>query len=193
MRTELEVVRQAIVGHSEAQENLFSSDTTKLYGAAFSILRNREDAEDALQDGLLQAYTGLRSFEGRSSFSTWLTRVVINAALMARRKNRAHPEDSLDEILDRQPEGKTHSVVDPCPGPEEVCAANEISGFIERHLRQLPKPLENAFRLHTTGLSTAESSDLLRINRGAFKSRVSRAKRKLAQELQQTLATSVGA
>src|SRR6267378_4001593 len=72
---ERETVQHALVGDSNALTTLFARDRAKLYRTAFSLLRNKEDAEDALQDGLLSAYVNLRSFEGRSRFSTWLVRV----------------------------------------------------------------------------------------------------------------------
>ena len=97
-------VQQAIAGNADAQEGLFAPHTRRLYRTVFALLNNKEDAEDALQEGLCKAFTSLRSFEGRSSFSTWLTRIVINSALMARRRKSAHPEASLDEMLDDHPE-----------------------------------------------------------------------------------------
>src|SRR5271169_3428370 len=80
--SESAMVQQAIAGNIEVQEQLFASREGRLFRTAFAVLRNREDAEDALQDGLLSAYSKMQSFEGRSSFSSWLTRIVINAALM---------------------------------------------------------------------------------------------------------------
>ena len=67
------------------------------FSTALRVLGNAEDAEDALQDGLLSAYRNLKRFEGRSQFSTWLTRIVINAALMKRRSAKSRPAISLDE------------------------------------------------------------------------------------------------
>ena len=95
------VVQQAIAGNADAQERLFAGHTRRLYRTVFALLNNKEDAEDALQEGLCKAFTSLRSFQGRSSFSTWLTRIVINSALMARRRRSAHPEASLDETAGR--------------------------------------------------------------------------------------------
>src|ERR1700730_11007440 len=73
-----EVVRRALSGDSEALSMLFDLHRVRLYRTSLSLLHNREDAEDALQDGLLSAYVKLKSFEGRARFSTWLTRVVLN-------------------------------------------------------------------------------------------------------------------
>ena len=176
------VIQQAITGNADAQDHIFASHTGRLYRTAFRVLRNREDAEDALQDGLCKAYTSLHSFQGRSSFSSWLTRIVINAALMIRRKKNAHPEASLDEILDSQPERFPHGAVDPRPDPEKVYAAIEINALVEEHIRQLTPALQAAYRLRTiNGLSAAESSQALGIPASAIKSRIFRARRKLAK------------
>jgi len=113
---------------------------------------------DALQDGLINACTRLRTFEGRSSFSSWLTRIVINAALMIRRKKKAHPEASLDEILDTQSERFPRGAVDLRSDPEKIYAANEIRALVEKQVRKLPSEMQLAYRLRAVnGLSTAES------------------------------------
>jgi RNA polymerase sigma factor (sigma-70 family) len=179
-------VQQAIAGNPQAQEDLFGPHTDRLYRTAFRLLRNKEDAEDALQDGLCKAYISLSSFQGRSSFSTWLTRIVINSALMARRRKSAHPEASLDEFLNSQPERSPQAIVDAQPDPEKLCAATEISSLVEEHVRQLPPALQTAFRLRSSeGLSAAESSQALGISTSAFKSRICRARHKLARSLRQ--------
>jgi RNA polymerase sigma-70 factor (ECF subfamily) len=72
-------------GDAQALNTLFNRHQRTLFHSALGIMGNHQDAEDALQDGLLTAFRNLKSFEGRSQFSTWLTRVVINAALMRRR------------------------------------------------------------------------------------------------------------
>jgi RNA polymerase sigma-70 factor, ECF subfamily len=182
------IVQQAIAGNADAHEHLFARQTGALYRAAFALLRNKEDAEDALQDGLCKAYTSLRSFQGRSSFSTWLTRIVINSALMTRRKKRFHPDVSLDEILDSQRERLPQGVVDARPDPEKIFAAIEINALVEKHVRQLPPRLRAAYRLRATNsLSAAESSQVLGIPASAVKSQISRARRSLVCGLQRTL------
>ena len=184
---EWDVVQQAIAGNADAHEHLFARHTGRLYRTAFAVLRDKEDAEDALQDGFLNAYTRLSSFQGRSSFSSWLTRIVINAALMSRRRKNAHPEASLDEFLDSQPERFPRGAIDPRPDPEKIYAAIEINTLVKEHVRQLTPALQAAYRLRTiNGLSAAESSQALGIPANAFKSRVFQARRKLANALQQS-------
>jgi RNA polymerase sigma-70 factor, ECF subfamily len=186
MGKEWAVMQQAIAGNSDAQEQLFTRHTSRLYRTAFALLRNKEDAEDAVQDGLLTAYAKLHSFQGRSAFSTWLTRIVINSALMTRRKKRAHTELSLDEILETQSEQSPLGVIDTRPNPEELCATIEIHTLVEGHVRQLPPALQMAYRHRAmTGLSVTEASHALGIPKSIFKGRVFRARRKLARGLQQ--------
>jgi len=84
-------------GDARALDALFARNTRALYQTALRVLGNPEDAEEALQEGLLSAYRNLPRFERRSQFSTWLTRIVINAALMRRRSKRSRPAVSLDD------------------------------------------------------------------------------------------------
>ena len=82
---EQKLIRAGQKGDAQAVEALFSRYQRPLFQTALRVMGNTEDAEDALQDGLLSAYRNLKRFEGRSQFSTWLTRIVINAALITMR------------------------------------------------------------------------------------------------------------
>jgi RNA polymerase sigma-70 factor (ECF subfamily) len=182
------LVQQAIDGNSHAHEQLFASHTSKLRGTAFAILRNREDAEDAVQDAFCRAFTNLQSFQGRSSFSTWLTRIVINSSLMIRRRRNGHSEASLDDLLDNRPEQLRCRIVDARPNPEQICAAGEIRALVEQQVRQLPPGLQTAFQLcELEDRSGAESMQALGIGTSAFKSRMSRARQKVENGLRQTI------
>ena len=90
------LVRASRGGNDQAIETLFRRYRRQLLGIARRILRNTEDAEDALQDALLSAYRNVARFEGRSKFSTWLTRIVVNSALMRRRRAAGLQVTSLD-------------------------------------------------------------------------------------------------
>jgi RNA polymerase sigma-70 factor (ECF subfamily) len=185
---EWSLIQQAIGGDSRAQKQIFTCYTAKLHRTAFAILRNREDAEDAVQEGLCKAYRKLRSFEGRSSLSTWLTRIVINSALMIRRRKNSRPEASLDEILNGQPERLLHRIVDKRPNPEQICTATETYGLLEKRVRQLSPGLRASIELcDLGGLSPADSIQALGIHKSAFKSRIFRARQKLADGLRQSL------
>src|SRR5258708_20441724 len=89
------LVQRAIAGDPGSQDRLFSSHTARLYRTAFAVLHNKEDAEDAVQDGLFRAYTHLRSFQALSSFSICITRIAINSTLNNRPPTGARPKSSL--------------------------------------------------------------------------------------------------
>jgi RNA polymerase sigma-70 factor (ECF subfamily) len=190
MGEESAVVQRALAGDAHAQEQLFVRHSGRLYRTALALLHNKEDAEDAVQDGICRAYINLRFFQGRSSFATWLTRIVINSALMMLRRKRVHPEASLDEILEGQ-SWLPRAAVNAGPDPEQICATAQINELVEQHVRQLPASLRTAFRLAVRrGLSAAESSQSLGISVSAFKSRIFWARRKVICGLQQSLKTS---
>src|SRR5258708_34425167 len=81
-------------GESQAFEFLVKRHEAKTFSVAFRITRNREDAQDVVQQSFPKAFMHLDTFQGMSSFSTWLTRMVINEALMYLRRARARREDS---------------------------------------------------------------------------------------------------
>jgi RNA polymerase sigma-70 factor (ECF subfamily) len=181
------LIRRAITGDSQAQAQLFVTHTPKLYRIAFKVLRNKEDAEDAIQDAWCSAYSKLHTFEGRSSLSTWLTRIAINSALMIRRKNKHRFEVSLNEASDDR-EGLRHHWINSGPTPEEVCRTAEMNDLLVREINRLPTVTRTALLLHDmNGFSIQESMRLLGIKNSALKSRVQRARRKLAQEMLQAV------
>ena len=181
---EWEIVHRAIAGDPEPLAAFFARERTRLYRTAFAVLRNREDAEDALQIGYLSAYTNLASFAGRSKFSTWLTRIVLNAALMHRRKLRGFPQLSLDETVAGNPAPWADRLVDPRPDPEQVCAQTETRGMVNRELNQLSPLLRSTFQLRfIADFSAPEAAELQSLNLSATKSRASRARQQVARLL----------
>ncbi len=96
---------EALVAAAKAGENLAFVEICNRYSmwifrSIYRITRNQEDSEDALQEAFLSAFLHLKSFDGRSKFSTWLTRIAINSALMTLRKRRTHLEISIDSYID---------------------------------------------------------------------------------------------
>jgi RNA polymerase sigma-70 factor, ECF subfamily len=182
--SESALLRAAMAGDRPALETLFGRNTRALYQTALRLLGNAEDAEDALQEGMLAAYRNLRRFEGRSQFSTWLTRIVINAALMRRRSQRAHPAVSLDERPSDEQPAVSERYADDGPSPEELCAGNEISACLNENLQDLSPLLRTAFELREVkGLSADEAAKALGVSRNTLKARLWRARQQLAARL----------
>jgi RNA polymerase sigma-70 factor, ECF subfamily len=190
VRDDWDLIRQAVLGNPEAQERLFKTHTPRLYRAVFAILRNKEDAEDAVQESWCRAYANLDSFEGRSAFSTWLTRIAINSALMLRRRRSLCEKASLNSILDEQSVLFLDGTVAKPPNPEEIYVASELNALIEDQIRELPPQVQATFRLRNIEeFSITEAARALGIRESAVKSRVSRARRKVARRLRKLLST----
>ena len=180
---EATLVRQAIAGEEGALEILFAQHSRALFQTALRLLGSPEDAEDALQEAMLSAYRNLPRFEGRSQFSTWMTRIVINAALMRRRSKRAHPALSLDDSTeDKTPIAERFA--DGHPSPEQLYASAELSARVKENLETLSPLLRNAFELRELeGLTADEAARALGVSRNTLKARLWRARQQLASRL----------
>ena len=195
-RNEETLVQRALDGDSEALDALFARDNRALYQTALRLLGNAEDAEDALQEGLLAAYRNLRRFQRRSKFSTWLTRIVINAALMRRRSRKSRPAVSLDEWLTSEESVASgcgyrqagERLADAGPNPEQLYVGREMAERLEEGLRTLSPVLRKAFRMRELqGLSAEETAAALGVSRNALKARLWRARHLLTERLKTTL------
>lgn len=182
--SEEKLIRAGKRGDQEALEQLFARYQRPLFQTALRVLGNAEDAEDALQDGLLSAWRNLHRFEGRSQFSTWLTRIVINAALMRRRSQKARPAVSLDDTAFEDELPLAERFADAGPDPEQIHAGTEIRELIEQNLGELSPLLRTAFVLREVeGYSTGEAARKLGVTENTLKARLWRARRELAERL----------
>jgi RNA polymerase sigma-70 factor, ECF subfamily len=168
----------------EVLDQCFSTHSARLYRTAYRLLGSHEDAEDAVQDGLLSALKHLKSFAGRAKASTWLTRIVINAALMCLRRRRTLRFISIDQ---RRPlDGDlplANMVADEGPGPDEAFAREEELRILANKITGLPFGLRRAFWLrYVEGLSIAETAQELSLAEGTVKARLYRARVKLLGE-----------
>jgi RNA polymerase sigma-70 factor (ECF subfamily) len=181
---EAQLIRAGQRGDQQAVETLFRRYQRPLFQTALRVLGNTEDAEDALQDGLLSAYRNLKRFEGRSQFSTWLTRIVINAALMRRRSAKARPALSLDEPPREEELPAAERFADSGPTPEQVFANTEIREMLSENLDLLSPLLRTAFVLREVqGYSTGEAAKKLGVTENTLKARLWRARHQLAERL----------
>src|ERR1700730_10770009 len=112
------LVAAAKSGSSHAFEVLVERHARRILRVAQHMTRNREDAEDIVQQSLQKAFVHLHEFEGRSSFSTWLTRVAINEGLMLQRKSRRLREVSIDESNANEETASALEIPDSSPNPE---------------------------------------------------------------------------
>jgi RNA polymerase sigma-70 factor (ECF subfamily) len=155
---------------------------------AYSILRNKEDAEDAVQDALLSAYRHLRAFEGRSALATWFTRIVLNAALMIRRKRKRSWNGSEPESSTMDDTPWTEKIPLAQPDPEMMYAEEETLNLIDVLLGRMSPLLRQAFTMtYYQEMSSEEAGALLGVTTGTFKSRLFRARRHLMNRAARSL------
>ena len=178
---------QPIDDEREAFEELFSRCRIRLYNTALRLLKNHGDAEDALQDGVLSAFRNLSGFEGRSQTSTWLTRIVINAALMHRRQRRSNLIVPMDQSLGQDEQPLAGRIPDPLPDPEEMYARQEQLQVVKRTLQTMPEVNLRAWWLrHVQGLTIKEVAEIIGVPEGTLKSQFCRARRRLRKEAAET-------
>lgn len=166
--------------------NIFAGRLPSLTRIAARLVGNAADAEDAIQDAFLSAYTHLDQFRGQAQMSTWLTRIVINAARMRVRRRPRQPHIALDQQdRERGHAPLSEMVPDERPSPEELCRTSELADRLTQVSTQLSPILRRTFQLSDVdGLNTRETAQVLGIPHGTVKARVARARKKLRQLLQ---------
>lgn len=157
-----------------------------LYRAAARMLRNPQDSEDALQDGLLLAFRRLDQFRGQSLISTWLYSIVRNSARMQlRKRSRIHLISIPECVTEDDTQWTDNILVDSRPNPEEECARAERSQILLRCLKHLPPDYEAVVRLcMIDGLQQREAAQRLGVSVGVIKSRLHRVWPLLVRRLQ---------
>ena len=171
-----QLLARAARGDSRALDELFRRYRTVAYRVAHRLLGNEADALDAVQEAFVKALTHLPTFEGRSSFKTWLLRVVNNAALdLGRQRGRREELRREEHSADTEPEAPA---ADEEPGRELERA--DLRRLLDEALRQLPEAQRRTFVLHVDGgLSYREVADVLDISIGTVMSRLFYARQKL--------------
>jgi RNA polymerase sigma-70 factor (ECF subfamily) len=177
------LVAAAKSGDTAAFEELVSRYERKIFRLTMNITRNREDAEDAMQDAFLKSYSHLKNFQGDSRFYTWLVRIAANEALMRLRKRRPN-QFSLDEPVEGDEELMPRELRDWGPGPEQRFAQTEMREILSSVIDELEPDYRTVFVLRDIEeLSTEDTASTLGISVPAVKSRLLRARLKLRQKL----------
>ncbi|WP_433869061.1 RNA polymerase sigma factor [Saccharopolyspora sp. CA-218241] len=168
-------------GDATAFDALVRRHTVRLYRVALRIVGDPVEAEDVVQEAWVQAWRGLAGFRGSAAVSTWLYRVVTNAALgHLRRRRPAVPVDPTE------PGGPAAQWVDPRSGPEAIALRNERAAAVHRAIATLEPSQRVPLVLHELeGLSYAEVAEVLQVSVPALQSRLSRARVTLLARLEE--------
>jgi RNA polymerase sigma factor (sigma-70 family) len=181
------LVAASKLGDHSSFVELWTRHSNRAFKMVYRITGNRDDAEDAIQDAWMKAYMHLNTFDGRAKFSTWLTRIAINSALMTLRRKRAHPETSMDWSADGET-WQQWEMTDKRANIEEHYVRKET----ERHLRRAIHRLRPALRAiieiqQAHEGSVKEISEVAGISVAAAKSRLLRARTVLRRSMRSSV------
>src|SRR3984885_9259815 len=180
--TDEALVAAAKLGNHPAFAELWTRHSNTAFKTAYRIVGNRDDAEDVIQDSWMKAYAHLRTFGGRSKFSTWLIRITINSALMTLRRKRVHPETSM-EVVDGE-SWQRCEIADPTEDVEDFYARRERVESLRRAICRLQPTLRNVVEIHQSNdRSVKEIAELAGLSLAATKSRLLRARKVLRRTL----------
>ena len=151
---------------------------------AHRITRNREDAEDVVQQSFQKAFINLQKFEGDSLFSTWLARIAINEARMLLRRKRGSREVPIEESSTKAESALPLEFPDSAPNPEDSCLDREQEQVLSAALNKLRPGIRKAIELRDLGeLSTGETALVMGLSVAAVKGRVFHGRRILRETL----------
>jgi RNA polymerase sigma-70 factor (ECF subfamily) len=181
-QTDVELIDAAQLGSAEALAELAARNYRRSFRVALSILKQREDAEEEVQNAFLKAFGHIGQFHRHAQFSTWLTRIVVNNCLMnLRRRNReryVHAPEAESRKFER------FELRDSRDTAEEALGREQVRALLGREIRRLPPILRNTLVLrHVEGLSMEETARRLGISVAAAKSRLLRARREARKRL----------
>jgi len=176
-------------GAAQQLEQILARGLPPLYQRAYRMLGNAADAEDAVQDAFLAAYTHLHQFRGQAQISTWLTTIVLNSARLQLRRRPRHVHVSLDESTGKlQPLSVSERIADHRPNPEDEYRESELSARLTHLHGQLSPTLRRTFQLRDIDrLSIRETARILGVPIGTVKARSARARKRLKELMRRTL------
>ncbi|MGD0446289.1 MAG: sigma-70 family RNA polymerase sigma factor [Edaphobacter sp.] len=187
--TDALLVTRAQNGEYLAYVELCRRHREMVFRTALRITRNPDDAEDVLQDSWMRAFAHIGSFDQRSAFSTWVTQIAINSALMTMRRRRTRRELSLDDPIDSD-NHKIIEMLEPSRNPEERCLETERTRLVRQAIKRLPPKLRTAIELRQFHEgSIRELAMLAGVSLPTMKSRLLRARLRLREPLSKALRT----
>jgi len=182
--TDETLVATAKMGNEEAFETLVKRHRPRIFALALRYTRVREDAEDVVQQTFQKTFVYLNNFAGKSSFSTWLTRIAINEALMCLRRARALREVAIDDLDGDERTGPYFNIADASPDPEATCMQLEEARILSIAIRRLTPRMRIVLELkELRELSARETARHLGLSVAAVKARMFHGRKKLRRDI----------
>src|SRR5258708_1881162 len=178
------LVGGAKTGDGSGLELVVERHEGRIFSIAQRMTRNREDAEDVVQQSFQKAFVNLKKFEGDSLFSTWLTRIAINEALMLLRGKRGSREVPIAESSTEDGAALPLDFPDSGPNPEDSCLQREQERILCAAVNELNPVLRKAMELREFGeLSTGETAQVMGLSVPAVKARLFHGRKELRPRL----------
>ena len=183
---EAELLEALRAGREEAFEALVRAHSGRMLSVCRRILRNDEEAKDAVQEAFVSAFRGLSSFEGTSLLGTWLHRIAVNASLMRLRSKKRRPEESIDELLPTFKDDG-HARAEPrdwSASALQLVESRETREFVRAGIDRLPEMYRVVLLLRDIDeMDTSEAAEILGVSEGVVKVRLHRARHALRRLL----------
>ena len=184
LHSDEQLVKMSQEGREDAFAELVRRNYSSAFKLALSILRERQEAEDEIQNAFWKAFQHIGQFQQDSKFSTWMTRIVVNQCLMRLRQTRRARFLYLDDTLIGE-DRATMELVDTTRGPESELGSQELAGLLRNEIKRIPPLLRNVFVLRDVDeLPMPQVAERLGISVAAAKSRLLRARLELRSRLE---------
>ena len=181
---EAHIIHRILEGETSLYEYFLDKYSQQVFVLIVRIVENQEDAEELTQDTFLKAFEHLSSFKAESSFSTWIYRITANTCIDEMRKRKGRQSFSLEEELESEEGSMQRQVADAGETPEESMLREEQKSEILQALESLSPEHKVAVILRDIkGLSYEEIAEILELTLGTVKSRISRGRNQLKQEI----------
>jgi RNA polymerase sigma-70 factor (ECF subfamily) len=175
-------------GAAQQLEQILTGGLPPLYRRAYRILGNAADAEDAVQDALLAAYTHLHKFRGQAQISTWVTAILLNSARMQLRRRLRHVHVALEESVEELQSFRLERLADHRPTPEREFIESDLKTRLSDLHTQLSPTLRRTFQLRDVeGRSIRETARILGVPIGTVKAQSARARKRLKELMRHSL------
>lgn len=179
-----ELVRRLKARDKAAMSDLLEKHGAKLYGVALQITRNETDAQEVMQDALINIWNKIGNFEGRSAFTSWMYRVTANAALMKLRKNKRFERDVPIGNQDPEKDLPVVQLADPGDNPATTVQRAELGDTVRGAIDALPEPYRTTVLLaDVEEMSMDEVAEAMEVSVPAVKSRLHRGRLALRKAL----------
>ena len=188
--TDSVLIAATIAGRQDAFGCLVRRHEARMFRVAFNITHDRENARDVVQQSFHKAFVNLGRFRQDATFSTWLTRVVINEALMCLRRDRTRREVSFDDRFAEEGRAYSAELEDRGKNPEETYESAEQARILSEAIRKLSRDFRDVLNLQLEERTLAEMAEALRISVGTLKARLFRARRQLRALVEQKSAAN---